>query len=87
MITVKGIYENGGIKLFSPINIDEKAEVIVTVISEESKGSQEQLRKAYLRYFYNLSEEDVEEEKQLIAELAPLDDAIKYLEEEEYEAR
>ena len=83
MITVKGIYENGEIRLLSPINIDGKAEVIVTVFSKEPETSKEQLRKAYLRYFYSLSDDDVEEEKQLIAELSPLDDSIKYLKEEE----
>ena len=81
MITVKGIYEYGEIKLLSPINIDGKAEVIVTVLSEELGISQEQLRKAYLRYFYSLSDDEVEQEEQLISELAPLDDSIKYLEE------
>ncbi|MBC8235379.1 DUF104 domain-containing protein [bacterium] len=83
MITVKGIYENGEIRLLSPINIDGKAEVVVTVFSEEPETSKEQLRKAYLRYFYSLSNDDVEEEKQLIAELSPLDDSIKYLKEGE----
>jgi len=83
MIAVKGIYENGEIKLLSPINIDGKAEVIVTVLSEEPATSREYLRKAYLRYFYSLSNDDMEEEKQLIAELDPLDDSIEYLEEEE----
>ena len=79
MITAKGIYENGEIKLLSPININGKAEVIVTVLSEGSETSQEQLRKEYLRYFYSLSDDEVEEERQLIAELAPLDESIKYL--------
>lgn len=87
MITVRGIYENGEIKLLSPININEKAEVIVTVLSEKPVTSREYLRKEYLRYFYSLSNDDVEEERQLIAELALLDDSIEYLEEKEYETR
>lgn len=39
MLAVKGIYENGDIKLIENININTKQQVIVTFLDEEDKNN------------------------------------------------
>ncbi len=72
MLALKGIYENGVVKLEEPLDSDKRMRVIVTFLEEESKAkplsledfSFAETRKTTSKYKFSLSEAVVAERQE-----------------------
>jgi len=71
MIALKGVYEDGVVKLEQPVNYDKPVEVIVTFLEEEQPKKRlryedfsfEKSKKQLEKYNFSLSEEIINERR------------------------
>lgn len=74
MLALKGIYENGVVKLEKPLNSDRRMKVIVTFLEEEDEAkplspedfSFAKTRKTTSKYNFSLSEAVIEERREAL---------------------